>query len=593
MIKINAALIIKDDSEIDSLNRCLDSLQPYVDGVYLTSTARPDTKIKRLCAKRGVHYSHFQWIKDFSAARNFNFSQVPADTDYIYWQDVDDVLIHGELLRPTAEQAKQTGKDVVFFTYWYGCDFNGPPAVENFRAISMEQMRERLLKPGVTVWKGRLHETPIPVSGVKNRYTSLPYDKDKQPMVIMHMMTNDEAPSKMKRNREILEMQLMEERARKDGADPRTLLYLMKIYAELNEPELWTECLLMGREYLDKSGWDEERATCLEQMAICYGKMGDYQSAIDHLHLAIATYPYQPLHYLRLAIAYFNLKKYDRSEYWMNIAATMEIKHVSSNSLNLKAMKLMLADLMLKLNYNVHKNTKKALEAAQMVYREDPSKEHAEQVAFLEDVENLNEACKHTDELSKYLHEIGESERIPDLIESLPDGISNQPFAIKLRQKFTPPRKWGRNEICYFANFGSKHFEQWDSSSLKSGIGGSETAVIELAKEWTKMGYKVTVYGDPFTKGVDEFGITWLPWYYFNAKDYFNIFIQWRNWQLSDKIKCRKFLVDLHDLWNSVDVGKDQLNGIDKFMVKSNYHRSLGADLPDDKFAIIGNGVRV
>lgn len=159
---------------------------------------------------------------------------------------------------------------------------------------------------------------------------------------------------------------------------------------------------------------------------------------------------------------------------------------------------------------------------------------------------------------------------------------------LKIRREVAPPRKWKDNEICYFANFGGKHFEPWDGTSLDKGIGGSETAVIRLADAWTKKGYKVTIYGDPMRKG-DHNGVAYLPWYYFNYKDSFNIFIQWRSWALASQVKARKFYVDLHDVFSGIDVSSEDLEHIDSFMVKSKYHRSLAPNIPDEKFIVISN----
>lgn len=589
MIKIAACLIIKDDLEVDSLNKALDSLQPYVDSVYVTATGKEVAKIKYWVEKRGLNYSYFKWCDDFSAARTYNFNQVKEDVDYIFWIDADDILVGGENLRTIAQQGKDNGKDVIFFTYWYGCRFNGEPKPENMVEVEMEQMRERLLKPGVTKWMKRLHETPVPVLGVKNNYTSFAYDPEKNPIVVMHTAVAENLPAKMERNKRILEAELLDER-KNNQVDPRTLLYLMKIYAVSDDPKEWDKCIEMGNEYLTKSGWNEERATCLEQMGMCYGMKQEHQKAVEHYHAAIREWPLQPLLYIRLASAYFNLKEYRFAEYWGNIALNMDIDNKGSNLTNLKAMKAMYADLRLKLDYNYHHDTKKALKAAELVYKEDPNAQHLDQLIMLESLDKLNDACSNFDKLVKYLDEIKETKNIVPMLELLPTAITAQPFSQKIRQRYTQPRTWGKDEICYFANFGGKHFEAWDSSSLERGIGGSERAVIELSREWTKLGYKVTIFGDPIKKGLQD-GVNYLPWYYFNPHDSFNIFIQWRNGSLANAIKARKFYVDLHDIWSGIDY-KEYLHKIDKFVVKSRYQRELSLpEIGDDKFLIVGNGI--
>lgn len=588
-VHINACIIVKDDTEYKDFVRAISSIYPFVEGIYVTTTGEDDMKINKYCIDNGLHYSHFEWVDDFSKARNFNFSKVPPNTDYILWIDADDYFVGGPKLQEVAQMAKENGKDVVFFTYWYGCQFNGPPSPNTIQKVDMEHMRERFIRPGTTTWKGRLHETPVPLSGTKHNYTQYPYDEKERPIAVMHCSLDVDVPKKMERNRRILELQLEEER-KAGNADPRTLLYLMKIYTEHEDASLLDRVIPMGEEYLKKSGWDEERGTCLEHMAIAAGKKGDDRLAINLLHSAIAEWPNQPLFYIRLAQAYYNVKNYRACEHWLNVASQMDLDNKGTNITNFKAMKVLFAELLLKLNYEVHKDTKKALEAARLLYVEHPNDQHAQNVEFLENVNNLNEACKETHKLLKYLNEIGENQSIIKTLDALPEAITTQPFAMAIRREVAPPRKWKENEICYFANFGTKFFEKWDESSLLTGIGGSETAVISLSQEWAKRGWKVTVYGDPAVKG-ERNGVTWLPYYYFNKKDYFNIFIQWRGWQLAGQVKCRKFFADLHDIYSPVDFTPQDLNGIDKIMVKGEYHRSLAPAIADHKFIILSNGI--
>ncbi len=149
------------------------------------------------------------------------------------------------------------------------------------------------------------------------------------------------------------------------------------------------------------------------------------------------------------------------------------------------------------------------------------------------------------------------------------------------------------SDIRNFANFGNKHFEEWSAKSLDKGIGGSETAVIELSKQWIKMGYKVTVYGDPGGDKGEIDGVIYLPWYYFNHRDSFNIFIAWRTPGLVGKIKAKKFYIDMHDIFSPVDF-KEHVNQIDGIMVKSEYHKKLAYMEPGnviDRCIVIPNGI--
>jgi hypothetical protein len=586
---INAGIIVKDDSELKQLTKAVNSIKQYVDGVYITANGEKVEEIKKYCKKEGFNYSYLKWDKSFANQRNFNFNQIPQNSDFIFWMDSDDLLIGGQYLFDVGMLAKERGRDVVFFTYWYGCKFNGEPSEETFVEVEMEHMRERLIKPGTHKWVGRLHETPIPISGYRNNYTKYDYDPKERPMVVMHTSTLEKAALTMGRNKEILELQLQEERDRGD-VDPRTLLYLIKIYAEENDEKQWIKGLEYGQEYLKKSGWDEEKCTCWEQMAIITGKMNDDKTTIKYFHNAIREWPSQPLTYIRLAQGYYNVGNYRSATHWLTVASQMDLDNKGTNITNFKAMKVMFAQLLMKLSYNAEKNIDKSLNAAKLLYQEEPIEENKEQMFFIADLKELNDACDHVNALCKYLHTIGDNESIVKVIDALPEAFTKQRFISQIRMEVVQPRKWEKNEVCYFANFGAPHFEKWDGESYKKGIGGSETAVVELSKQFAKAGYKVTVYGDPFKEGIID-GVNYLSWNKFNRKDVFNIVIQWRNWELAGRIKCRKFYVDMHDVFVPLDFGERQLEFIDKIFVKSRYHRNLAPTINDDKFIICSNGI--
>ena len=198
----------------------------------------------------------------------------------------------------------------------------------------------------------------------------------------------------------------------------------------------------------------------------------------------------------------------------------------------------------------------------------------------------MDEACEQTHKLIKYLEDKDKEEQIIPLIQSLPTEITNLEFAYHYFNKYKKPRVWKKNEICYYAYLG-QHFEKWSPLSLKTGIGGSETAVIKLSQEWAKKGYVVVVYADVEKEGVYN-NVIWLPGYKFNPRDRFNIFIQWRSSSLAGKIKAKKFLVDLHDLYSPKAI---YWNKIDYAMVKSKYHKSLAGKENYQKIKVISNGI--
>lgn len=586
-MKIWGAFIVKDDSELEKFKVGIETVRPHLDGWLVVANGKETRQIEEYVRSSGGTYYYLPWSNDFAAQRNYAASKVPRGVDFYYWQDFDDILIGAKNLRQVAELALSSHRDIVLMDYWYGCTFDGKPGITTYKKTDVYQKRERLIKPGSHHWKGRLHETPMPSQHGKDNYT---YAGEKEfKIAVMHTKTMDEAEVTMDRNKVILELQLADER--KNGeADPRTLLYLMKIYTEMNEAKYWQDSLAMGEEYLKKSGWDEERATCYDLMAVCVNKLGDNNKAIEYLHDAIREYPHYPLLYMRLAMAYLWARKAREAKHWVEIGLKMPLDQRSSGNTHLQEMKILSAQVLLKLKYEFEHDHRGAMTAAEILAKEQPNEQNMSQWIFLQNVVDLEDACKKTDELFIYLESIGAQDRIRALIEDLPIAITAQPFAISWRRKVTPPRIWGDKEIAYFANFGQQHFEKWDGRSITKGIGGSETAVIELSKKWTAMGYKVTVYGDPY-EPCEVDGVTYLPWYHFSKGDFFSTFIQWRSSSLAPHIKCQRFLVDMHDLYSDIQLLESK-EAVDKFMVKSDYHMRLTRDERDYKrFAVISNGI--
>lgn len=593
MIKLSHHIITKGDEELDSLKYLFHNLDGIFSEVHITANGKKTTKLEAWCKENGYDYSYLEWSDDFSAQRNFNFARVSKGVDYQVWSDADDVIINPEVLVEIAELAHKAGHPIVYFEYWYGSKFNGKPSLETFVEPEIKHMRERLIKPGYTHWKGRLHETPVPFEK-EPTYSQIKYS-DQYPIAWLHLgadkdLSNAKMAERMERNRRILELELNDEREAGE-VDPRTILYLMKIYAEDTDPKILKELQNLGEEYLSKSGWDEERAMCYRLMAMGAGALGQNERAVDLLHKAIKEYPYDPILYLHLARAYFNLKNFGAMRHWLEFALSLDEQPNRVAMANELELKVLSAELMLNYYYfGDKKNVRKAYQAAKMLNKVNPTKENRDNEILLADLKDLDKASEAAHKLMLYLIDIDQTDKISTLYNALPMAMQNLPFANHFNNKYKQPKVWEDNEICYYATFGQGHISQWSPESLKTGIGGSETAVIKLAKLWADKGWKVTVYGDPGkAEGIHD-GVLYLPWYKFNPRDKFNIFIQWRSNSLAGVVSCKKYYVDLHDVFYKASFIEKQ-DAIDKLMVKSNYHAKFAGEFPEDKIAVIGNGV--
>lgn len=87
MISISLCMIVKNEEAV--LARCLDSVADLVEEIIIVDTGSTD-RTKEIAAGYTDKIYDFQWIHDFSAARNYAFSL--AACDYIYSADADEVL---------------------------------------------------------------------------------------------------------------------------------------------------------------------------------------------------------------------------------------------------------------------------------------------------------------------------------------------------------------------------------------------------------------------------------------------------------------------------------------------------------------------
>ncbi len=87
MIEISLCMIVKNEEKV--LARCLDSIAGLMDEIIIVDTGSTDNT-KKIAEKYTKNIYDFEWVDDFSAARNFSFSK--ATKDYIYVADADEVI---------------------------------------------------------------------------------------------------------------------------------------------------------------------------------------------------------------------------------------------------------------------------------------------------------------------------------------------------------------------------------------------------------------------------------------------------------------------------------------------------------------------
>lgn len=146
--------------------------------------------------------------------------------------------------------------------------------------------------------------------------------------------------------------------------------------------------------------------------------------------------------------------------------------------------------------------------------------------------------------------------------------------------------------------FSGLSFEHWDYRNLdQGGIGGSETWVIHISKELSKLGYRVVNFND-CEKEINDGNVQYIPFSKLNEYveyNYFDYFISSRTTEpFKLPIRSKKNFTIIHDIWLSNNREIPYQEKIDKFLVLSEWHRDFVSehhDLSKDRLIMTTNGI--
>lgn len=249
MATISLCMIVRNEEDV--LARCLDSVKGLVDEIVLVDTGSTD-ETKAIAAGYTDRIYDFEWVDDFSAARNYSFSK--AVMEFQMWLDADDVIEEEdrkEFLRLKSELAEET--DLVMLPYHVAFDQEGNP--------TMTYYRERLLRRsrGFT-WQGAVHEVITPAGTIH-------YGK----AAVCHRKLH---PSDPDRNLKIYEAI----KEREGISDPRNQFYYGR---ELYYHKRYQEAAAVFQAFLlEGRGWMENNIAACLNLSQCLGNLGNRDAAL-------------------------------------------------------------------------------------------------------------------------------------------------------------------------------------------------------------------------------------------------------------------------------------------------------------------------
>lgn len=550
---LGVAMIARDAE--DTIGQCLDSFRKHVQQIVVGVDELTKDRTAAVAKKHGadlvvpIKVSDWHECADhgrilaqhFGDARNQSFTHLDKSLDFWMWLDSDDVLQGVEHIPGTLEQLKQENALGAWLPYDYG-NVQG--------RVSTLFHRERILRADVAwKWRFRVHETVEPTNPDERGWQI-------RDDIRLYHQDHERSEPAAARNLRLLEIDLEE-----DPNNSRTLFYLGNQYFALQDNQaaaFWYERLLeLGQNPYEK--WQSA-----VYLSMSYQRMGALDAAAQASYRAIDIMPQHPEPYYQLAVIARYRGDAERCLYWTKEARNGKTPppfFVFKNPLDYSFNnRVVLAD------------------ALEMLGRVPEARAELEQAAsVLPDNMVVDNIAKYR----KLENCAALAQAYATLATPLPDDAK---IALWEALDFpTDVRQFGRardlvmpaylrqrpNTQPRIVFWCGRAMEEWAPPSLnRTGIGGSETAVVEIARRFSADGWRVDVFnGAGRYEGVyDEVGY-WEPERFVDEPT--DVTVSWRQPHLTRSYG--KNLLWCHDL-NYGPQSQETMRAFDKVLGVSQWH---------------------
>ncbi len=292
---VTLALITKNEEK--NLQNCLSTFEGVWNHLLIVDTGSTDKTID-VAKKYGAEVQHFDWINDFSAARNFALDHIK--TKWTMMIDADDIFFDQDkeqLLKHFKESIPK--HDITSLTYFYAGGRQNPSIVLYTPRIWKTELQLRYIRP--------IHEFLKFTPELEHQFLDIP---------IVHNKGLENGQASVIRNHELLKKHL-----ESSPDDKMSHYYFAKESSKLGAQETakthYKKYIQLEPKNVDLKG---DAST---QLALIYLKEGKIADAKKYLELAISTTPKFIDAYLYLAEMEMNLFSVPKAIQLLTIAKTL------------------------------------------------------------------------------------------------------------------------------------------------------------------------------------------------------------------------------------------------------------------------------
>ncbi|MEG0774525.1 glycosyltransferase family 2 protein [Clostridium sp.] len=284
MISISLCMIVKNEEKL--LSKCLDGIKELVDEIVIVDTGSTDRTIE-IAKKYTNSIYNFQWVNDFSAARNFAFSK--ATKEYIFWLDADDIITEDNKEKfKTLKQELSNDIDYVTAIYDYSISDDGKVLtsfrlnriVKNFKGFYWHN----IIHEDLIAWGNKI-DSAIHLTHLKNHYDcERNINFIRQKMNSGYFLTHKE-----------------------------NLLYGQELFYA----KYYDDTIRVFKNYLKHlEGTLSDRRYACRMLSNCYDIKGDYENALSYLIDCFKYGPPYDYELYKLATFLQSEKRYEEAIYW-------------------------------------------------------------------------------------------------------------------------------------------------------------------------------------------------------------------------------------------------------------------------------------
>jgi glycosyltransferase involved in cell wall biosynthesis len=590
---ISVALIVRD--EIANLERCIGSIRPYVSEVCIVDTGSTDgtAELASRLADRfevwtGCNDAEGR-IADFAKARRRSFAL--ASQPWVMWLDGDDEVIGGEhipgLINDSGSQLSGMRRYFIL-PYDYAQDERGQSICVHWR--------ERIVPRGAFRWVNPVHEVLAPnVPGLGCAACALE-EGEKPPeriesfvpvqtdaVKILHHRQRIAKPRDPERNLRILRAHY----ERHGDADVRQLYYTGLEHSNVGDIRTSME---FHRRYVQRSGWDDEKALALLELAHHHRGFGEYQEAIRYALEATTVRELWCEPYFELGRNYHHLAANagilsgDVKRNWERCV------HFIRHGLSLPPTATILWTNPLERAHEIHRYLNVALNELGDLQGALASCETALQA--VPDPELRGNAAQYREYLAKQQYD-GAVDALLGLGRM---SVETAKIAKSLlRGHYTVRRHTKGPKSLDVVIYTGPGLERWNPETAEhGGIGGSERMAIEMARRLVKRGHRVRVYGD--CAGLEGFfdDVQYLDHTRYQAVTC-DVLVASRAPEAVDGVQARVKLLWVHDVSCHDRLTPERAEQLDAILVLSQWHRDYFAAtypwLDPAKLKVTRNGI--